>query len=74
MTVWTSITVQTLGLLSTLVFFYASTDPKGTMNWYNNQNPNFNRDTSRRKRAAQAGLLLVAVSFAIQIYVTLHAP
>ena len=68
MSFWLSVAIPIGGLLSALALFYGATDAYGKATWINNRNPNFDRDTKRRRNASRIGLLLIAVSFALQLY------
>lgn len=68
MSFWLSVAIPIGGLLSAVALFYGTTDPYGKTTWINNKNPNFDRDTKRRRNASRVGLLLIAVSFALQLY------
>jgi small neutral amino acid transporter SnatA (MarC family) len=67
---WVSVAISTMGFVSAVALFYAATDPYGKIPVYNNLNPNLDRDLRRRKLASKAGLLLVAIGFALQLWAT----
>jgi hypothetical protein len=67
---WVSAAIPTIGFLSPVALFYAATVPYGSINFYNNQNPHIDRDTKRRRFVSLAGLFLVALGFALQLWIT----